>query len=228
MPRTSSTNPPYSETVAKYVKETNSDPTVVATEIAKYGASLGMSNMDFVAWHWVKKQGLQPPPLNQAAPFTVLDKPYISMAEGLKIATNTGYTIRGYLIKGKLGSTKKGNDMFVFTMVDESGARDVLVFGDKVKTAADFAAGLKKMDKIRLTSIQTMAGKDQPRPALSGGVYTGYTKIVDDHENVFKLPKFTDIAPTALKELEVFETALVRGLSYSYEIARYTGCPNCT
>ena len=131
MPRTSSTNPPYADTVAKYLKETNADREKVAADIAKYAASLGYpDNLDFAAWHWVKKQGLQPPPLNQQAPFTVLDKPYVTMAEGLKVPTNTGFNIRGYFIHGKLGATKKGNDMYVFTMVDESGVRDVLIFGE--------------------------------------------------------------------------------------------------
>src|SRR5205807_6741913 len=108
---------------------------------------------------------------------------------------------------GKLGATKKGNDMYVFTMADETGVRDVLVFGEKVKTAAEFGAGLKAKDIIRLTSIQVMSSKDQA-PALSGGNYTGYTRIVEDKENVFKLPKFGEIVPTALRELEIFETAL--------------------
>lgn len=225
--RTSSTNPPYAETVSKYIKETNADPAFVAAEIAKYASSLAMENLDFVAWHWVKKQGLAPPPLNTAPPFTSLQVPYVTMAEGLKVGANTGFTIRGYYIGGKLGVTGKGTDMYIMNMLDESGVHDLLVFGDKVKVANEFVKSLTPLDKIRLTGVSTFGGDKNKSPVLSGGDYTNFQKVVNDPNNDLKIPQVTAVPPTPLKQLEIFESALVRGLGYSYEIQPYVGCPNC-
>src|SRR5438876_1103457 len=94
--------PPYQETVQKYAKETGLDMKAITDAIEAHREKLRTKNLNVAAWSYVLAQGKAPPALKaDSVPFTMVDKPYITISEvvgiGSTIAENMGFNVRGYV-----------------------------------------------------------------------------------------------------------------------------------
>lgn len=217
--------PPLTETLNKYVEETGGDRAKILGQIEEFARRLGTPNqLDFAAWLWVRNQGSQPPALTLSTPFSTIDKPYITMAEALQIAgDNTSFVIRGWLFGYKNIKTKKNTDMVAIGLADESGLRDVLVFGEMVTTLEKLSPALGEV--IVCKGAQVFRG-DKPEPAISvSGNYASFGKLADPKE--MNLPAIRSLPRTNANAIKTYVPALLRVLQTSYNIKKYTGCPQC-
>lgn len=217
--------PPLTETLNKYVEETGADRAKTLGQIEEFARRLGTPDqLDFSAWLWVRNQGSQPPALTLSTPFSTIDKPYITMAEALQIAgDNTSFIIRGWLFGYKNIKTKKNTDMVAIGLADESGFRDVLVFGEMVTSLEKLSPALGEV--LVCKGAQVFRG-DKPEPAISiSGNYASFGKLADPKE--MNLPAIRSLPRTNANAIKTYVPALLRVIQTSYNIKTYTGCPQC-
>jgi len=220
--------PPYQETVQKYAKETGLDLKTVTDAIEEHRVKLRTKNLNVAAWSYVLAQGKAPPALKaDSIPFVMSDKPWLTIAEILKpdsgLAENTGFNLRGYVFGQREWTSKEGKPGLALTIGDDSGVSDVAYFGKQVEAIK--ALDLQDLDAIFVSQAQLSRNtKDQKLGIRCTGNYSTTQKITPSEKN---LGPVTAIAPSAINQLQVYQSAMIRGLAFDQKPFSYVGCPKC-
>jgi hypothetical protein len=214
--------PSSAETIKKFLSE---NPGVTEEQMRKdvqvYGEKkkyLGL-NEDAQFYNYVLSTGKQPPKIKTSS-----GGGYIKIKDiNPDVIDKRSFGLRGQVVRfNEFVSKKTGNPQMRITIADETGARQIVVFKDKVEDVRNWGLEQGKEIFLQGLTIHRWLNTTDWDPKISS-----WTALDLEPPEDQRLPPLETYHFTPLSDILIGRYSWVRATVVSQDKQFYIGCPNC-